>query len=234
MVFIDNDAEVNKRSYTYRTKVIDTCNNSLGYSNIGRTIYLNVITNQESETHTLQWTPYEEFIGNLHTYHIYRSINDQFDATPIAVLSNNIRTFTDSIEELNNYDDGKICYVIVAREGGNKYGLEEVSYSNQACGVMKPIIYIPNAFTIGGYNPIFKPETRQRQIQDYLFEIYDRYGKIIFATDDPDEGWNGQLKGQTRIAREGVYIYRLSLRDGDGTEIIKHGHVTLLDYRRVE
>ncbi|HLV40775.1 MAG TPA: gliding motility-associated C-terminal domain-containing protein [Brumimicrobium sp.] len=234
MTFIDSDVEVNKRSYTYRAKIIDTCNQFLGYSNIGQTIHLNVITKQETEAHVLQWSPYDRFIGNLHSYEIYRAINDQYDPTPIATLPYNIRTYTDSVSSLGNFEDGKICYTLVAIEGENEYGLAETSYSNEACGIISPTIYIPNAFTVGGYNPVFKPETRQRQFENYLFEVYDRYGRVIFSTKDPSEGWNGQLKGQKRIAREGVYVYRLSLRDGNGIEIIKHGHVTLLDYRGVE
>ncbi|HZH87456.1 MAG TPA: gliding motility-associated C-terminal domain-containing protein [Brumimicrobium sp.] len=234
LIFVDTDVEVNKEPYVYRAHVIDTCNQSLGYSNIGQTIHLSIITKQETEAHVLQWTPYKEFIGNLYTYSVYRSINGQFDPTPIALLPYNVRTFTDSISIIGNHDDGKICYIIVASEGSNKYGLEETSYSNDACGIIKPTIYIPNAFSVGGQNPVFKPDTRQHQFEDYLFEIYDRYGRVIFYTTDPNEGWNGQLKGQKRIAREGMYVYRLSLRDGNGIEIIKHGHVTLLDYRGVE
>lgn len=233
LTFTDNDVEVNKNTYTYRAKVIDTCNRSLGYSNIGKTIYLNIITNQEAETHTLQWTPYKEFIGNLQQYEIYRAIDNQFDATPIAVVPYNLRTYTDSIGKLSKHDDGKICYKVVAREGGNQYGGAEMSYSNEACGTIEPTIYIPNAFTVGGKNPIFKPVTREHQNENYLFEIYDRYGRIIFSTTDSNKGWNGQLKGQTRIASEGVYTYRLALIDGDGREIIKYGHVTLLDYRGI-
>lgn len=234
LIFIDTDVEVNKRPYTYRTKVIDTCNQSLGYSNIGQTVHLSVTTKQETESHILQWTPYKEFIGNLYTYEVYRATDGQFNPTPIAVLPYNIRTFTDSVSALGDYDDGSICYIVLAKEGSNEYGLEETSYSNEACGIISPTIYIPNAFSVGGHNPVFKPETRQRQIEEYLFEIYDRYGRVIFSTKDPSEGWNGQLKGQVRIAREGMYVYRLSLRDGNGTEIIRHGHVTLLDFRGVE
>lgn len=233
LTFIDNDVEVNKQSYTYRAKVIDTCNRSLGYSNIGKTIYLNTITNQEAETHTLQWTPYEEFIGNIQQYEVYRAVDGQFDFTPIAVLPYNLRTYTDSVGSIGLTDDGEICYYILAREGGNPYGTAEISYSNEACGMIEPTIYIPNSFTVGGKNPVFKPITREHQLEDYSFEIYDRYGRVIFTTSDPHKGWNGQLKGQKRIAREGVYVYRLALINGNGKEIIKYGHVTLLDYRGV-
>ncbi|PKR81398.1 hypothetical protein CW751_04900 [Brumimicrobium salinarum] len=232
--FIDADVETDKYSYTYRTKVIDTCNQALGYSNQGRTILLNVITNEEREVHVLQWSGYEDFIGNINNYTLYRSIDGSFDTAPIATLPHNVRTYTDSVSNIGTYDDGKICYLVVANEASNAYGMEERSYSNIVCGVIQPKVFIPNAFTVGGHNPIFKPETSQHQVTDYLFEVYDRYGRVIFETQNPNEGWNGQLKGQKRIAREGVYVYRLSMRNGEGIAIIKHGHVTLLDYRSVD
>tara|TARA_B100000508_G_scaffold75230_1_gene58667 strand:- start:138398 stop:141655 length:3258 start_codon:yes stop_codon:yes gene_type:complete len=234
IVFVDEEAEVTRRSYTYRTEVIDTCGQSFGFSNIGKTIYLSVITDQESEAHVLTWTHYEEFVGNLQAYRVYRAIDGNYDPTPIATLPANRRTYTDTVALYGDFDDGEICYFVTAIEGSNSLGLEEVSFSNEACGVIEPTIYVPNAFTVGGKNPVFKPETRQHKIEDYSFEIYDRYGRTIFETVDPNEGWDGRLEPTSRIAREGVYIYRLSLRTGNGIEILKHGHVTLLDYRGVE
>ena len=57
---------------------------------------------------------------------------------------------------------------------------------------------------------------------------------MIFESRDPYVGWDGRINTTSQVAREGVYIYRLSLRDGNGIEVLKHGHVTLLDYRKVE
>jgi gliding motility-associated-like protein len=234
IIFTDTDVEVNERSYTYQTITIDTCNQISDISNFGTSILLNVITEEEAENHTLQWTQYEEFIGTISSYKIYRSIDGVFDTTPIAILPYNKRTYTDNVTPYGKSDEGKVCYYVQAVEANNKFGLQELSFSNIACGVIEPLIFIPNAFTVGGKNPIFKPETRHRQFDDYLFEIYDRYGRIIFTTSNPSEGWNGQLREQSRYANEGVYIYRLSLRDGNGIQVIRHGHVTLLDYRKVK
>lgn len=231
--FIDKDVDIYRKSYTYRTQAIDTCDQPLGYSNIGRSILLSVTTNEVNEYHVLQWTPYEKFIGNLYGYEVYRAVNEQFQSTPIAYLPPTVRSYTDTVTQFGDSDDGKICYYVKAIEGGNLHGLEETSFSNKACGIISPNIFVPNAFTVGGKNPIFKPETRQRKIDEYLFEIYDRYGKIIFSTTSPDEGWNGYLPKQTKVAREGVYVYRLALRDGNGIEVVKHGHVTLLNYSKV-
>ncbi len=229
--YVDQTAEVHRRPYTYRTEVIDTCGQSLGYSNIGKTMFLEVQTNETQEMHTLQWTPYDRFKGNLKEYAVYRAIDGVYESTPIAVLPTTQRTYTDSVQSFGSVDDGKICYYIAAIEGSNQWGVEKQSYSNEACGTIAPTIYIPNAFTVGGKNPVFKPVTRQHRIKNYSFEIFDRYGRLIFSTNDPAEGWKGQIEGSSRYAREGVYVYRLSLRDGNGSEVLKHGHVTLLDYR---
>lgn len=230
IVFKDKDVEVEKRSYLYRTEAFDTCGQSYGYSNIGQTMFLTVRTDEIAEKHILQWTPYEEFLGNLYRYEVYRAVDDVYDWMPIAVLSKDVRSYTDDVSIYGDSDDGKVCYYIKTVEGSNEFGVNEISYSNEVCPVISPTIYVPNAFTVGGENPVFKPETRQRQINDYLFEIYDRYGRVIFSTTDPDVGWDGYLEGQAKVAREGVYVYRLALRDGNGIEILKHGHVTLLNH----
>lgn len=234
IIFTDETAEVNRRPYTYRTEVFDTCGQSLGYSNIGTTIYLEVQSDQENEVHVLHWTPYEDFVGNLQAYRIYRALDGNFDPSPIATVGPERRSISDTVSLYGDFEDGRICYLVTAVEGSNAQGLEEVSFSNEACGILDPVIYIPNAFTVGGKNPVFKPETRQRKIENYSFEIFDRYGRQIFETNDPNEGWDGRLNNTSRIAREGVYIYRLSLRSGEGIEVLKHGHVTLLDYRGIE
>lgn len=234
VIFEDEEAEVNRRSYTYKTELIDTCEQSLGFSNLGETIYLTVSTDEENMVHTLQWTPYQEFIGNIQAYLIYRSVDGAYEPNPIAIVNPNDRTYMDSVEIFSDTDDGEICYVVHALEGPNAHDLSEASASNEVCPVLPPTIYIPNAFSVGGNNPIFKPVTRHHQFTDYHFEIFDRYGRMIFETTDPDEGWNGKINTTSKVAREGVYIYRLSLRDGNGIEVLKHGHVTLLDYRKVE
>lgn len=234
VVFEDPEAEVNRQPYLYKTQIIDTCGQSLGFSNFGETIYLTANTNEEKMIHTLQWTPYREFPGNIKAYIIYRSVNGVYDPAPIAVLNPNIRTYMDSVEQFSLSNDGKICYVVEAIEGPNALNNSEISRSNEVCPVIPPTIYIPNAFSVGGNNPIFKPVTSHRKFEDYHFEIFDRFGRMIFESRDPNIGWDGRINTTSQVAREGVYIYRLSLRDGNGIEVLKHGHITLLDYRKIE
>lgn len=233
IIFTDNEAEPNRRSYRYRTLSVDTCDQVAAISNPGETIFLKVITDETALVHVLQWSAYREFLGGVQSYRIYRGIDGVFETTPFATTSPQLRSVVDSTANFGDYS-GKICYVVEAIEGPNAYGITETSWSNIVCPVLPPIVYIPNAFSIGGSNPIFKPVTSLHQIEEYDFAIFDRYGRVIYESNDPEEGWDGRIDSSNRYAREGVYIYRLSLRDGNGIEVLRHGHVTLLDYRNVE
>ncbi len=69
-------------------------------------------------------------------------------------------------------------------------------------------IIIPNAFSpnFDGNNDTFFPVIRCPLI-DYTFIIFDRWGRKIVETNDPNYEWNGTNKGQN--APEGVYTYRI-------------------------
>lgn len=88
--------------------------------------------------------------------------------------------------------------------------------------------YIPNAFTpnYDGLNDVFRPVI-ECVPKEYQFQIYDRYGGIIFKSDKLNEGWNGN-KGQTPLSA-GIYVWILNYRHpGTRKFISKKGTVTLL------
>ncbi|HRS54602.1 MAG TPA: gliding motility-associated C-terminal domain-containing protein [Bacteroidales bacterium] len=55
--------------------------------------------------------------------------------------------------------------------------------------------------------------------------MFDRWGKILFHTNNIHEGWDGNINGKP--APEGVYAYRIFYRDATKTKKIKYGHVVL-------
>ena len=64
------------------------------------------------------------------------------------------------------------------------------------------------------------------QIVDIQFQIYDRWGEMVFSTNDPFEGWDGTFNGKS--CSSGVYVYmaRVTYFDGDLETIT--GNVTLV------
>jgi len=89
---------------------------------------------------------------------------------------------------------------------------------------------LPNAFTPNGdgLNDVFIPIRRYDFVKQYHLSIYNRWGQIVFETDNIDEGWDGTSLG--KAAPKGNYVYNIiytSYPDLD-TEKNYKGQVVLL------
>ncbi len=87
--------------------------------------------------------------------------------------------------------------------------------------------WMPNAFTPddNGINDTFKPSVMG--VANYEFAIYDRWGKRIFYTNDPKQGWDGNFKGE--FCKQDIYAWRISFKNVVTNQpMIQSGHVTLL------
>jgi gliding motility-associated-like protein len=73
--------------------------------------------------------------------------------------------------------------------------------------VERCVIYVPSAFTPNddGLNEEFGPVGIVSGTASYEFIIFDRWGRIVFETNDLYELWDGDIKGEP--APEGVYSY---------------------------
>ncbi len=91
------------------------------------------------------------------------------------------------------------------------------------------MFYIPNAFTPegNGHNEIFIPVITGSEIVFYDFKIFDRWGQIIFRSNDSTLGWDGSINGIE--AQDGVYNWTIEMRNilTDDTQR-KQGSVTLI------
>lgn len=95
-----------------------------------------------------------------------------------------------------------------------------------------PEVWMPNAFTPDndGLNDVYKPVTQRTTLEPYLFQIFNRWGQLIFSSTDPERGWDGKFEGKSCI--NGVYSYILQYREGaEGSAqiIVQKGSVTLLE-----
>lgn len=87
-------------------------------------------------------------------------------------------------------------------------------------------LYIPNAFTPNGdgLNEYFSVSVTN--IIDFHLIIFDRWGTIMFETDDPDFRWYGDFKGGP--AQADVYGYLLTGKGYHGKNFERSGTVTLI------
>lgn len=92
------------------------------------------------------------------------------------------------------------------------------------------IYYVPNTFTPDGneFNPVFRPVFSYGiDPADYNFKVFNRWGEIVFESNDKEIGWDGTYHGS--LAEEGIYIWRIEYGSLWSTEReIIHGHLNLL------
>lgn len=92
--------------------------------------------------------------------------------------------------------------------------------------------YVANSFTpnADGINDVWGMSSNINDIKDFTIEVFDRWGQIVFASEDPYQMWNGSYKnGGGDALKDGMYAYRIRFRlitTGGAREMI--GHVTLL------
>jgi gliding motility-associated-like protein len=92
--------------------------------------------------------------------------------------------------------------------------------------VVNPVLAVPNAFTPGrfGQNSIVK--VQGFGISAMTFRIYNRWGQLVFETNDPSQGWDGNFLG--KAAPMDVYAYTLEAQFFDGTKTTRKGDITLI------
>ena len=88
------------------------------------------------------------------------------------------------------------------------------------------LITLPNAFTPGsGINNEFKIIKRGLASLNY-FRIFNRWGNLVFETNNIDQGWDGEFHGTPQPM--GVYVYEVEAVTSTGKIFQKHGNTTLI------
>jgi gliding motility-associated-like protein len=91
-------------------------------------------------------------------------------------------------------------------------------------------IYVPTAFTPNddGKNEIFMPVGTGIDPEHFEMWIFDRWGNLLFYTDDLQIGWDGKVQGQTIMCQVDTYVYKIVLIDDLGKKHSLIGHVSLI------
>ncbi|HLI92803.1 MAG TPA: PKD domain-containing protein, partial [Puia sp.] len=92
--------------------------------------------------------------------------------------------------------------------------------------LINPLLDVPNAFTPGrfGENSIIR--VMGFGITHMDFRIYNRWGKMVFQSTDPNIGWDGYYQGQ--LQPMDVYAYTLEADFSNGKHVTKKGDITLI------
>ena len=91
-------------------------------------------------------------------------------------------------------------------------------------------LYIPNTFTPDGdeFNNVFQPKA-YLDIFEWNMEIYNRWGELLFETNDFNIGWDGTIRNG-QFAQDGLYIYKINYQTCEPNQPNYEitGHVNIL------
>ena len=105
----------------------------------------------------------------------------------------------------------------------------QIISSNFVVIEIEPLVFIPNAFrptSANETNRQFKPVFQGFQPEKYELTIFNRWGQVIYQTEDPGKGWDGNHEGQT--VSPGIYSFQLRYQAPGGKSYEKSGVVTLV------
>lgn len=89
---------------------------------------------------------------------------------------------------------------------------------------------IPNAFSPGtspGVNDLWK--VSYKSLVSYSCAIFNRWGKKLFESDNPAQGWDGTVGGKT--VPPGVYFYVIKAVGADGIKYDRAGDINIIGYK---
>jgi len=90
-----------------------------------------------------------------------------------------------------------------------------------------PSVFVPNAFTPNndGKNDILRPIAAGMKNIEY-FSVYNRWGRLMFSTNNERKGWDGSVNGTPQDP--GTFVWMVKATDYKGAQYFKKGTVTLL------
>lgn len=155
-------------------------------------------------------------IFDLGEYIIFRKdINPDFQ----EVFRSTSTNFTDTTIPAGA---SQVCYKLAYEdECGNRSEL-----SDEICLVLSTSLGIPTAFSPNGdgVNDIFK--INDGIYNNFKIAIFNRWGTVVFNSEDPTIGWNGEFEGQP--VNGGTYLYQISFQNADNLLITQRGSFVLI------
>jgi len=122
------------------------------------------------------------------------------------------------------------------------YDVELIATTNEGCAdtayavvdvLDRIIFYVPNTFTpdFDTYNQYFTPVfTSGFDPFDYNLLIFNRYGEVIFESNDASIGWDGTYGASSNeYVKDGTYIWKIEFKETmSDKRHVHHGHVNIL------
>lgn len=131
---------------------------------------------------------------------------------------------SDDCEPMHEYTESG--YFDVVQTVTNEFGCTSQGFGQVL--VEGTLFFAPNAFTPDGdgINDVWQPVLTG--YTSYAIEIYNRWGEVIFTSNDAEEPWQGNVKNGEHYAPDGIYTYQCVIHDLRGLPHRYSGHINLI------
>ncbi|MFL5754564.1 MAG: PKD-like domain-containing protein [Bacteroidia bacterium] len=186
---------------------------------------------------TVYSKPVPDFTASPQPVSILEPNVDFINLSTGTALSNYIWEFGDPLNSTSTLVNPSFDYSVA---GVGTYSVTLIAYNINGCvdSITKPIIieddftlYIPNAFSPNddGINDFFYPKGIGIDEKHYQLWIFDRWGNMIFYSDEWDKWWDGKVQGKgDDPVQEDVYVWKMKVRSFKGDKKSLVGHVTVV------
>lgn len=223
---LDSSATPSVSPYFYRLQTLDDCDSTFLATNFGNTIHLKGKAQATGQLNFLSWSALQIGNGEVLSYQVYRIANGLSEVVGLSLDTTKPR----EIQDVAQNNETNLCYYV---EGKYRLTMPDrsiatlFSRSNTLCLDQKINIFMPNAFTPDGKNPEFRPLiTYLDNVESFEMLIFDRWGRLLFKSTNPTEGWNGLSNGERMP--QGSYAFRVQVVQRDGETLQKQGVLMLI------
>jgi gliding motility-associated-like protein len=161
---------------------------------------VNVQSFCDSVYNQVRWIFSDTCYNDVLNYKLYFSPYLDGDFNVIATVSAATANFT-------HFPDLGMagCYYVTAIDS---FANESV-ISNKICLDDCTYYILPNVFTPNGdgINDFFRPIDPYYFVEKINIQIFNRWGQLMYETEDPDINWNGTNYRNGRVVSDGVYFY---------------------------
>jgi gliding motility-associated-like protein len=213
-------------NYWFRIITECSCPNTLDTSNIAKPILLKA-TYMSNGQNLLQWNDYLEWAVGTGYYELYRVYQGEQDT--MYTLPAGTNQFLDVDPLLTSYESTVYYFIRAYEDVNDPFNVQSKTQSNIAYIYKELKIVVPEAFTPNGLVPVFLPRVLSANPNKFNMQIYNRWGKLVFETDDEFLGWDGKDQDSHRVVPVGSYVYLIEIKDSTGAVTKKKGTISVID-----
>jgi len=216
LTFTDNEAfNPGFTTFCYEIVPRDACGNSNNTNAVACVLQPSGSISLQDQVQ-ISWPPYSGYTAGVDYYFIQKSY-DGINFINQAQTADTVFAETDTQSSQIVFYRIRVIPVNDSADVSFSYAIRLIK-SNQ--------LFYPDAFTPDGdgLNDTF--DVRARFVTDYTMDIFNRWGELIFHTENIDTGWNGLYRGET--VPQGTYIMKLRLIDEAGQQTTRESSILVL------